>query len=118
LTEPRQSTTKEEEIVHPSICILTAALALAAVPAAAQGTDPNLARNLAASCANCHGTNGAARGDAVALAGLRKEDLLRNLQDFKTGKRPATIMHQLAKGYTDEQLELIAGWYAAQKPVK
>ena len=104
--------------MHPSICILTAARALAAVPAAAQGSDPNLARNLAASCANCHGTNGAARGDAVALAGLRKEDLLRNLQDFKTGKRPATIMHQLAKGYTDEQLELIAGWYAAQKPVK
>jgi len=62
--------------------------------------------------------NGAARGDAVALAGLRKEDLVRNLQDFKSGRKPATIMHQLAKGYTDAQLELIAGWFAAQKPVK
>jgi sulfide dehydrogenase cytochrome subunit len=35
--------------------------------------------------------------------------------DFKAGKRPATIMHQLAKGYTDEQLADIAGYFAAQK---
>jgi sulfide dehydrogenase cytochrome subunit len=122
-TQPRaaaaareDSITTEEEIVQPTICIMAAALALAALPAIAQGTDPNLARNLAATCANCHGTNGAARGDSEPLAGARKEDLVRKLQDFKTGRKPATIMHQLAKGYTDDQLELIAGWFAAQKP--
>ena len=30
-------------------------------------------------------------------------------------RRPATIMNQLAKGYTDEQIEALAGWFAAQK---
>ena len=34
------------------------------------------------------------------------------------GTRPGTIMPQLAKGYTDAQIELVAGWFAAQKPAK
>ena len=41
--------------------LAAAALALAA-PWAAQAQDANLARNLAATCANCHGTNGNVRG--------------------------------------------------------
>jgi sulfide dehydrogenase cytochrome subunit len=35
--------------------------------------------------------------------------------DYKSGTQPATIMHQIAKGYTDEQIRLIAGYFAAQK---
>jgi cytochrome c553 len=41
--------------------------------------------------------------------------MIRTIQEFKAGARPATIMQQLAKGYTDEQIALIAGWFAAQK---
>ena len=51
----------------------------------------------------------------VALAGLPKAHILTQLKAFKDGTRPATIMHQLAKGYTDEQLDLIATYFAAQK---
>lgn len=69
----------------------------------------------AAACANCHGTNGRAEPGAISLAGQSKNDLLQKLLDFKTGKRPATIMHQLSKGYSDEQLADIAGYFAAQK---
>jgi sulfide dehydrogenase cytochrome subunit len=69
----------------------------------------------AAACANCHGTDGRAQAGAISLAGQGKDDLLQKLLDFKAGKRPATIMHQLAKGYTDEQLADIAGYFAAQK---
>jgi cytochrome c553 len=50
-----------------------------------------------------------------SLAGKSKEDLLTKLLDYKTGKKPATLMHQLAKGYTDEQLEQMAGYFAALK---
>ncbi len=84
--------------------------------AAAQGADPNLARNAAASCANCHGTNGVSQGGMPSLAGQSKADLLRKMQDYKAGRATGTIMPQLAKGYTDEQIELMAGWFAAQKP--
>lgn len=90
--------------------------ALAAAPAQAQ--DPNLARNLAATCANCHGNTGNALGDMKPLAGLTAEKILAQLADFRSGNQPATIMHQIVKGYTDDQLKLVAGWYAAQKSTK
>lgn len=72
-------------------------------------------RSMAAACANCHGTNGAALPGMVALAGYGRADLVKNMADFKSGARPATIMHQLAKGYSDSQIEQLAGYFAAQK---
>ena len=89
---------------------------VAAAPAWAQ--DALLARNLAATCANCHGTNGASAGGTASLAGMPSADLVASMQAFKAGTRSATIMHQLAKGYTDEQIALLAGWFAAQKAAR
>ena len=71
-------------------------------------------RNLAATCANCHGTNGHSVGGTESLAGVPRETLLRKLAAFERGEKPATIMHQIAKGYTSEQLTLIATYFAAQ----
>ena len=91
-------------------------LFVCAGPAAAQSADPNLPRNAAASCTSCHGTNGVSQGGMPSLAGQSKADLVRKMQDYKAGRTPGTIMPQLAKGYTDEQIELMAGWFAVQKP--
>lgn len=79
--------------------------------------DPNHARNLAATCFTCHGTEGRSV-DSVppSLAGQNRDYLLKQLLEFRAGKRPATIMHQHAKGYTDEQLALIAGYFSAVTP--
>jgi cytochrome c553 len=99
------------------IALVAAWLAAVAAPVLAQD-NPNLGRDLAATCANCHGTGGVSAGGNESLAGKRKEDLLKALQDFKSGAKPATIMHQLAKGFSDSQLEAIAAWFAAQKPAK
>jgi cytochrome c553 len=93
---------------------LAALLCLGADGALAQA-DALQARSLAASCSNCHGTNGAAVAGMVALAGYNKADLVKNMADFKSGARPATIMHQLSKGYSDGQIDAIAGYFAAQK---
>ena len=65
--------------------------------------------------ANCHGPNGQAQAGNQPLAGASQSEMLKKLMEFKSGARPATIMHQLSKGYTDEQLAAIAGWFAAQK---
>ena len=92
------------------------AVALAAGTAAAQAPDPNLARNIAAGCANCHGTNGVSKGGMPSLAGQPKADSSARCRTSRRARTPATIMPQLAKGYTDEQIDLIAGWFAAQKP--
>ena len=96
------------------IRFLALALAAAAPPSFAQGGD-ELARNLAATCANCHGTGGQARGAVPSLAGQPKADIVQKMNDFRDGKRQATIMHQLAKGYTPQQVDAIAEWFAAQK---
>jgi len=91
---------------------------LAGLPlaAAAQAPTAQQARDWAASCAICHGTNGYTVGGGMpVLAGQSRETLTRHLRDFRDGRRPATIMHQIAKGYTDEQIEAIAGFFAAQR---
>jgi cytochrome c553 len=85
------------------------------LPARAQAPDPRLGRNLAAACANCHGTHGASVQGMPTLAGQSKAYLIERMQEFKAGKRPATIMHQLAKGYSDEQIEALATYFSAQK---
>lgn len=93
------------------------AMCLAALAGTTLAAAPDLARNLAATCANCHGTNGrAVPGSGIdSLAGQGKAIMLQKLSDYKAGTRPASIMHQIAKGYTDEQLDLISGYFAAQK---
>lgn len=95
--------------------LIAAAALMLAMPVAAQQPSPIFTRDAAAACAICHGTNGNAPGGMPVLAGQSSDTLLRSLRDFRDGKRPATIMHQIAKGYTDEQLQALANWFAQQK---
>jgi len=97
---------------HILLSVAAAGIVALATPAAAQTLQ---VKSWAAACANCHGTNGKAQGAAASLAGQSKNDLISKMQAFKSGQRPATLMHQIAKGYTDEQIEQIAAYLAAQK---
>lgn len=91
-----------------------AGIALGAVAGGASA-DALQVRSLAASCAACHGTDGVSQPGMESLAGQSQDDLRRKLLDFKTGKAPATIMAELAKGYSDAQLEQLASYFSAQK---
>ena len=97
--------------------MLFVAAALVSVPLAApaQGTYPDTGRDLAASCAICHGTNGVNAGGMPNLAGQPASYLTMQLRDFRDGKRPATIMHQIAKGLTEEQIAAVSAYWSAQK---
>jgi cytochrome subunit of sulfide dehydrogenase len=103
-----------------NLCIFVAIGLLASAQALAQSNaerDALYVKSLAATCANCHGTNGkATEGSAVVtLAGMPKDYIVTQMNAFKTGTRSATIMHQLSKGYSDAQIEQIATYFAAQK---
>lgn len=98
--------------------LIAAGLAgLAAGGAAAQDAQALYIRSLAATCANCHGTDGrAVQGSQVpSLAGMPHVYMVEQMKAFKNGTRTATVMHQLAKGYSDAQIHQIAAYFAAQK---
>lgn len=102
-------------ILHACLWAVTASAALAA--GSADDLQQLRTRSLAASCAQCHGTEGrAAAGSIVpALAGRPEADTVQQLLAFKAGGRPATVMTQLAKGYSDEQIRQLAAYFAAQR---
>jgi sulfide dehydrogenase cytochrome subunit len=74
----------------------------------------NLGRDVAANCANCHGTDGRSRGAIPSLAGQDAQVIVQRMKEFRDGRRAATVMQQLAKGYTDAQIEAAAAYFAAQ----
>ena len=97
------------------VSLLTAAFIGGGLALSASAQDANLGRNLGATCTHCHGTDGRSVGGTVALAGMPKEQLVQAMKEFKSGARPATVMHQLSKGYTEQQVELIGEYFSKQK---
>ena len=94
--------------------ILIAAFACAPLFAIAQ--DNAAAPSLAATCANCHGPEGrSATKEVASLAGLPRDYIVSTMKAFQEGRRPATVMQQIAKGYSDEQLALIAEYFSARR---
>ncbi len=65
----------------------------------------------AASCSGCHAGSAA----LPRLAGMEAAVMVKAMQDFRAGKRPATVMDRIAKGFSDEEIQAIAEWYARQR---
>ena len=84
--------------------LLTASVAFAAdVPAGA------------ASCTGCHAGSARVETAVPPLNGRVAADITGAMSEFKSGKRAGTIMDRIAKGFTDEETQAIAQWYAQQK---
>jgi sulfide dehydrogenase cytochrome subunit len=84
------------------------ALAAAALLAVAMPADAEPGRLLASQCAQCHGTNGAGPG-FDELSGESASELFEDLIEMKYD-RVEGIMDRQARGYTDDQLRLIADY--------
>jgi sulfide dehydrogenase cytochrome subunit len=74
-------------------------------------------RALVATCANCHGSEGrAAEGQSMmSLAGLEQQYISQQMRAFRDGQRQATVMHQLAKGFSIEQIDAMAAYFSTRK---
>jgi len=94
--------------------MLAAALLAAGSAALAQDATTLRARSLAASCAQCHGTDGhTPPGSAMRpLAGMAAPYLTEQLLAFRSGERPGSVMPQLAKGYSEQQIAQLAAYFA------
>ena len=95
---------------------LLAAPALAATPAVA--AKPDLAKGQAIStqvCAACHSADGS-RGSPAnpILAGQHPEYLLKQLQEFKSGKRDNPVMKGFASTLSDDDMKNVTAFYAGK----
>jgi len=74
---------------------------------------------LANTCAGCHGTNGSSQGPASpTIAGMSKANFIETMKAYQEGERPSTIMTRIAKGYTEDEIKLMADFFSKQKFVR
>ena len=69
----------------------------------------------ALSCSGCHAAAASVETPVPRLAGRDANEIVAAMQAFRAGQKPATVMDRIAKGFTDEEINAIAAWYAAQK---
>lgn len=91
--------------------LLAATLALGSYAQAAPS-----GQALGYTCAGCHGTNGASTGNAIpSIAGLSETYMIETMNAYKSGDKASTIMGRIAKGYSEEDIENMAGFFAEQE---
>lgn len=93
--------------------ILVLATSLVLVPAG-QAEELTRAAMLSASCEGCHGTNGRSPGAIPTIAGKSADYLRETMESFRSGDKEATVMDRHVKGYTDEEIRLIAEYFSNQ----
>ncbi len=82
------------------------------VPACAALSEPPPG---ATACTGCHAASAKVDTPVPRIAGTNAGAIVKAMQEFRSGQRPATVMDRIAKGFTDEEVRAIASWYAAQK---
>jgi cytochrome subunit of sulfide dehydrogenase len=69
----------------------------------------------ASSCSGCHPATAGVATLVPRLVGRDAAQITTAMTEFRTGKRPATVMDRIAKGFTDDETKAIATYFAAQK---
>ena len=93
--------------------VTVAAIGLASIAAAVTASAELPAG--AASCSGCHPSSARVTSPVPRLNGIDRAAIVRAMQDFRSGQRTGTVMDRIAKGFTDEEIQAIAAWYAAQR---
>lgn len=101
--------------MKPTSGLFAAALGVCwALPSIAAESDAG--RDIAANCASCHHGDRRTGAAIPDLAGMDRATIVERVREFRNGSRSSTIMQQLARGYTDAQIDAAASYLSAQKP--
>ena len=87
-------------------CASAMAALLLAVAAGPAMTEPPGAE----SCTGCH-VNG---GGVGVLQGRPAADIARQMEAYRSGEQPATLMNRIVKGFSPEEVTALSAWFAAQ----
>jgi cytochrome c553 len=97
------------------VALLALPTLLSAVPLA-HADDAALGRQKAQACAVCHGAQGlSVTPDAPNLAGQPQIYLAAQLSAYRSGKRAHEVMSVMAKPLSDDDIRVLAAWYASLK---
>ncbi len=91
---------------------LAAAIGIASIAAAVASAEPPAG---AAACSGCHPASPRVISPVPRLAGVDQAAIVRALLEFRSGQRPATVMDRIAKGFTDDEIQALAAWFATQQ---
>jgi sulfide dehydrogenase cytochrome subunit len=97
--------------------LLTAAVIMVGLLLASPGQAGKITQGemLSASCAGCHGTDGRSPGAIPDISNKSAEFIRTSMEEFRSGRRESTVMGRQAKGYSDEEILLIAEYFEKQK---
>ena len=96
----------------PGILITILLTGIWCIPHAYAGPSHSM---LGDACAGCHGTSGLSASPMPIIAGLPREYLRQTLLDYRSNKRPSTIMGRIARGYSEEEIDQLADYFASQE---
>lgn len=83
--------------------------------ASAMGAAELSPTGLSHSCNSCHGPGGHSPGAIPPIDGMPRDQFLSAMRDFKSGERTGTIMDRIARAYSEEEIAVMAEYYAAQE---
>lgn len=100
--------------------ILVGILGIVFLPLTGSADELSRASMLSYTCAGCHGTDGVSPGSIPSIACKSADTIEKALKEYRDGKRFSTVMGRHVKGYTDQEIQLIAGFFGTycNKPVK
>lgn len=81
------------------------------LPITLQADELSRAAMLSYTCAGCHGTNGISPGSIPSIYCKTPDAIQKALTEYRDGTRFSTVMGRHVKGYTDDEIQLIAGFF-------
>ena len=99
------------------ILVATALVCATPAPAFPASAEPPTGASAWSGChpATATPTNAGVETAVPRIAGRNAAEIVAQMQAFRSGQRPATVMDRIAKGFSDEEIQAIAAWYESQK---
>lgn len=101
---------RDDSLKHRRLIALIAVSLALTSPLPAADAPPNVL-----SCSGCHPPNRGADTTVSQLAGRNPGTIVETMAGFKSGRLPSTVMGRIAKGFSEDEIKAMAGWYGGQK---
>jgi sulfide dehydrogenase cytochrome subunit len=114
----QENNKNREETSMQSLIARAAALVVAATAVGAAGPalpDESRGPILANTCFSCHGTDGHSSGAMPSIDGKSADYIVDTLTRFRDGSKASTVMARIAKGFTDEEIQVLAAYFSGRK---